>query len=324
MKNKVILLTLVMLLGDLFFVSAIDVSVDNYYPTPVAAGDYFNIWLKVVNKDNSESSDVTVKLKPNYPFSVDPGDEGGVTLSKIPEGGFSLAKLKVRVDSGAMEGDNSLTFQYKDCPSCVWKEKTVSVTVQETQTNFDVVLQELSEDGVYLAIANIGKNAANAVTVRIPEQDDFKTGTISSSIVGNLESGDYTIVSFTITSKSNNMRTGQIPSEKTKQIDETVNTNLTDNSPESSNKETYLTVQIDYTDTSGIRRTDIEKIELDSSVLTTSSLSSSLPSTSGTMANRSNQTNMFKNVWFWGVVVLLGFIIGKEIYQRKKQKNNKK
>lgn len=301
MKNKIIFLTAFILLSSLFLVniaSAIDVDVDNYYPTPVTAGEYFNIWLKVSNNDNTEANGVVVKLKQSYPFLVDPGDEEGTTINNIPQGGFSLVKLKVRVDSGALEGDNDITFQYKDCPNCVWKEKTVSVSVQETKTSFDIVLQELNSDGVYIAIANIGKNSANAVTVRIPEQDDFKTGTISSSIVGNLASGDYTLVSFTITPKS--ATTSSTPQSGQ------VKTNVP-------NEEKDLKVQIDYTDTSGVRRTSFGTVKLNPSSLT------SFSSTTGT-TNKTQSNSAFKDIWFWGVVILLVFIIGKEIYRRKKQK----
>lgn len=314
MKNNFIFLTVFILLGSIFLiseVSAIDIGVDNYYPTPAPAGDYFNVWLKVTNNDNTEADNVVVRLKQTYPFSVDPGDEEGIILSNIPEGGFSLAKLKVRVDSGALEGDNPITFQYKDCPSCVWKEKTVSVTVQETQTSFDTVLQEIGTEGVYIAIANIGKNSANAVTVRIPEQDNFKTGAISSSIVGNLASGDYTIVSFTITSKSD--RSNMPVEGQTKAANQGMPTEV-------SNEEKNLTVQIDYTDTSGVRRTSLETIKIDPSSLSVSSLGTT------DIASRNTTTksnSVFSNIWFWGVMILLIFGIGREIYQRKKQKNKK-
>jgi hypothetical protein len=68
------------------------------------------------------------------------------------------------------------------------------------ETDFDVSYSESSSGQTSLSIANIGNNPAYSVTVRIPEQDGFTVSGSASSIVGNLDKGDYTIVSFQVTS----------------------------------------------------------------------------------------------------------------------------
>ena len=70
--------------------------------------------------------------------------------------------------------------------------------------------------------------------VRIPDQDSYKVTGTNGQMVGNLESGDYTIVGFAVSSIS---RTGG-----------------------------NLIVQIDYTDNIGERRSVLKEISLNSGI----------------------------------------------------------
>jgi hypothetical protein len=106
------------------------------------------------------------------------------------------------------------------------------------ETDFDVTFSESSEGQTSLSISNTGNNPALSVTVRVPEQENFMVSGSTSSIIGNLDSGDYTIVSFQITQagawaggRMNGTTTGQTPS------------------PQGNN----LRVLIEYTDTTGVR-----------------------------------------------------------------------
>lgn len=286
MIKKILLSLFIIFLLNLSFASAVsdtDLVVDNYYPAPVQAGDYFNIWLKLSNRGDILTNGVSIKFIPEYPFSLNPDEETEIVIDELAKGKSVIKNFKVRVDSGAKEGDNNIAFSYKDCAGCVWKEKSFPVTIVEAQTMFDVVLQELNSDGVFIAIANIGKNPANAISVRIPEQEIFETQLVSASIVGNLESGDYTLVGFKIAPKK----------EYTKVTEE---------------KE--LQIQIDYTDPLGIRRTVLEKIMLNPSSLTKLTAQS-------TSTNASTQkSGFFSGFWFWVVVIIAAFYAGKKLYKR--------
>ncbi|AGB48585.1 hypothetical protein Metho_0310 [Methanomethylovorans hollandica DSM 15978] len=65
-------------------------------------------------------------------------------------------------------------------------------------TNFDVAFSDNSDGDISFSIANVGNNEAYSVKVSIPKQDLYSVSGSSSSIVGNLEKGDYTIASFTV------------------------------------------------------------------------------------------------------------------------------
>ena len=67
-------------------------------------------------------------------------------------------------------------------------------------TDFDVSFSESSQGEISLSVANVGNNMAYAVKVSVPEQEGYKVSGSSSTIVGNLEKGDYTIASFNVAS----------------------------------------------------------------------------------------------------------------------------
>ena len=107
------------------------------------------------------------------------------------------------------------------------------------ETDFDVAFSESTQGQTSLSVANTGNNPALSVSVRIPEQSNFRVTGSNSAIIGNLDKGDYTIVSFQMASGSNSTRANpragptQMPNRN-------------------------LKVLVDYTDTTGERHS-IEK-----------------------------------------------------------------
>jgi len=313
MKNRIFLAlsTILIFILGLVSVSAIDISVDNYYPTPVEAGDYVNVWLKVSNRGSNDVEKATIMLEQSYPFSLDPGEPTEIVIEKISAESFTIQKFKIKVDAAAVEGDNTLTFKYSDFAGSPWKSKSIPITVVESQTTFDVVLQEVTEEGIFIAVANIGKNPANAVTVRIPEQEDFKTNMVSASIVGNLESGDYTLVSFDISGKG---------------VQKTLTDETKDNSKSGFDRSQMnfddkkdLSVQIDYTDPLGLRQSVFKAISLSPTALNMASLSSdSLKS--GKMGADGNSSSFFSGTWFWISIVLTVLLVWKFWKGRRKKR----
>ncbi len=101
-------------------------------------------------------------------------------------------------------------------------------------TDFEISYQE-TLGSFSLNVANVGVNPASAVTVSLPRQKNFSSTGSSSSVLGNLDPGDYTSALFQIT---------KIPG--------TANN---------------LNIEIQYTDTSGTRQTITKNlmVELSSS-----------------------------------------------------------
>ena len=94
-------------------------------------------------------------------------------------------------------------------------------------------------------------------------------------MVGNLNSGDYSIVSFAVTPTSRN------------------------SSP--------LQVQLDYTDNIGVRRSVIKEVQFisDSPVGNFTRTGNFTRSGNFTRASSSSGGNIFTNIWFWIIIIIL-------------------
>jgi hypothetical protein len=128
------------------------------------------------------------------------------------------------------------------------------------ETDFDVSFSESDEGEVSLSVANVGNNIAYSVKVSVPKQENYKVSGSSSTIVGNLEKGDYTIASFDVLStqgaEASQEGGSRIPGTAKAGVEEE---NLTAASVE--NKP--LKVQIEYTDAKGERITVDKEVELE-------------------------------------------------------------
>ncbi len=104
----------------------------------------------------------------------------------------------VNADPGLYTLNVNLTFE--DYQSNTKSIQTTAGLFVGGSTDFDVSYSESSQGQTSLSVANVGNNMAYAVKVSIPEQRGYRVGGSSSTIVGNLQKGDYTIASFNVTS----------------------------------------------------------------------------------------------------------------------------
>ena len=161
----------------------------------------------------------------------------------------------VNANPGLYTLDINLSFE--DYES---KEKGIQTTAGlfvGGETDFDVSFSESSAGVISLSVANVGNNMAYSVKVSIPDQDGYRVSGSSSTIVGNLEKGDYTITSFNVAStRSAGGSAGETPgSTKASSRGENVTSAPMDSNP--------LKVQIEYTDAKGERITVNKEVKLD-------------------------------------------------------------
>ncbi|MFC1730577.1 hypothetical protein ACFL6I_09590 [candidate division KSB1 bacterium] len=200
-----------------------------YEPYPANPGEYITLWIKAQNTGNRDTENAIFELLPKYPFSLDTNEDPIREFGQLNSEPVVL-EYKIRVDKDAVEGTNEIDMKYSyNENEDEWVTKTFEIEIEDVQTDFDLVVQEISNGDVSLAIANTGKNVAYSVIVRIPKQEGYQTTGVSGQMVGNLEDGDYTLVGFGI---ANTARTS---------------------SP--------LKVQIDYTDTIGERRSVVKEVD---------------------------------------------------------------
>lgn len=180
----------------------LNVSLVNQDPYPAIPGEYVEVLFQVSGLSNLNCKGGSLELVPSYPFSLDSNDSIRLLEGSTGAQGYSSiwnVGYKIRVDKDAIDGNNELKVKYGEKYSNVNNIKKFDIVVQDTRTTFDSVIQESSSSDVSIALANTGKYIANSVVVRIPEQDNYKVTGSDGQMVGNLESGDYTIVSFSVT-----------------------------------------------------------------------------------------------------------------------------
>lgn len=167
----------------------------------------------------------------------------------------------VNAESGLYQLD--LVLKYKT-DSGITEEKTTKAGVFiGGETDFDVTFSESSEGQTSLSVSNTGNNPALSVTVRVPEQEGFSVSGSTSSIIGNLDKGDYTIVSFQISQSAGGfpgMAGNASTSRDFSQMTEEERQAMRDQMQTTRDAATgnALKVEIEYTDTTGVRHT-IEK-----------------------------------------------------------------
>src|SRR3989338_4155126 len=169
------------------------------------------------------------------------------------------------------------------------------------ETDFDVAFSQSSQGQTSLSVANTGNNPAQSVSVRIPEQPNFRVAGSNSAIIGNLDKGDYTVVSFQIIQSTGNF-TGASRQRQSSQNSQAPNLqNL------ASARNNNLRVTIDYTDTTGERRSIEKNVEIQFRPDAASQTSANVGANS--------QTSIFSS-WIFYIVLIA--VAGAGWYFRKR------
>jgi len=275
----------------------------NQNPTSAVTGEYVDLLFKIENLGTEDAENVTFELLPQYPFSLDPGVSAKQylgTITGLQRGDNAyLVKYKLKVDKDAVEGDNKIKIKYSYGDGNAYDVQTYNVSVSNSRTDFDVVVQDQST----LAIVNIGANTAQSVIVRIPNQPNYRVNGTSATIIGNLNAGDYTLATF------------QIISTRASNISSNVS-NVPPNIPSSiSSEPSNLTVEISYTDTLGIRRTVDKNVSYGFSVSGFNATGRTFTRTGESLLSVSNGI-LYIIIGVVGIVIIVVFI---KIRSRKKK-----
>ncbi len=188
----------------------LDITMVNQDSYPAIPGEYVDVLFQVSGLENPGCNGAYFELIPSYPFSVDESQElihilkGNTWISNSKS--EWLIPCKLRIDSNAIDGNSTINIKYGELKGNTIQE--FKIKIEDLTTDFDAVIQDSSSSEISIAIANVGKYTANSVVVRIPEQDNFRATSTDGQMVGNLDSGDYTIVNFDIESiQQRNMET---------------------------------------------------------------------------------------------------------------------
>ena len=138
---------------------------------------------------------------------------------------------------------------------------------------------------------------ADAVKVSIPSPNNYRVDGSSSTIVGNLQKGDYTIASFNVTSAPSGTYTNG-------------------NSSGFNSLSNPLKVQIEYTDPQGNRLTVDKDV-----IVPSGGIGSSTPRFRELVATRSGGNS--NSSLEYGIIIVVVAGIGLFLYRRRKQGGKK-
>lgn len=170
-----------------------------------------------------------------------------------------------------------ITISFTDFNGTRTQTSTVGLIIGG-KTDFEVSAEILNSGQLSISIANIGSNNAEAVVIKIPQQQGINISGSTIEILGNLNKGDFTIANFETRSSfdrsvqtdtpTNGQRGGFNPFRRLQS-----NNNTETNDHESGFDQSGFTqrvtageleIEIDYTDTTGERQSVIKNVQLSS------------------------------------------------------------
>ena len=268
----------------------------------------------ITNTGNSPLKNMVVSWKDPKGVILPVYSDNTKYIKYLEPGQSVTVAYSVMADVNAQPGLYTLNvnLSFEDYES---KEKSIQTTAGlfvGGETDFDVSFSESDAGGLSLSVANVGNNMAYSVKVSVPEQVGYKVTGSSSSIVGNLEKGDYTIASFNVANtqgkddSQSGMQGGQADTAKAKAASGD-NSSSGSSIPTGSNP---LKVQIEYTDAKGERLTVDKEVEIQSN--TTAGFNS---------GNRQGTAGSSSGFGSYLLYIILIALVGAGVflYRKKKQ-----
>ncbi|MDA3854750.1 MAG: COG1361 S-layer family protein [Candidatus Woesearchaeota archaeon] len=257
----------------------------------IVPGKKETITFKLTNVGSSNLDDIIFSWENVDEVILPVGSDNSVYIKSIPVGqsvdiAFDvLASSSVTADLYNLD----LKISYQDSISSeVYESITKTGIYVGGDTSFDLVFDEVSGSEYAFTISNIGANNAESVTIKVPSQDGWTINSGSSEIIGNLNKGDYTTVSFAMTK----------------------------------GKAQAIDLIIDYTNTLG-ERVSIEKlVDVASSESTVDGVAVERDGSGGGMRSMtSGVTNIVTYAKYFGyaVLILIVLVIGRKVYKKRRK-----
>lgn len=238
MRKEVILLSLIFMLTIASAACEIEATLLNQDPYPAVPGDYVKLVFQIEGINGADCNDITFNLLEDYPIKFDPGKTGLRTFKEADyiKGYESniLIPYEVRVDGEALDGANPIEAKMQnkgDAPQII----EFNLEIDDVRADFEIYIKDYNyaTNELTLEILNTEESDIEALTVKIPKQENIIVKGASQSIVGDLDSNEYTTADFEA-----------IPSNG------------------------EITVEITYSDAINIRRTITKTVTFDSSYFT--------------------------------------------------------
>ncbi len=286
----------------------LDVSIT---PNVINPGNKTDINFEIRNLSNIPVSNIYVSWSESSGLILPLGTDNQKYISVIAPNSTVNIPMIVASDPNITPGVYSLDLNISYSSSLGTTNQTSKVgLIVGGGTDFELSAEMQASGVLALSIANVGSNKAGAVVVKIPRQPGITVSGTNTAILGNINIGDFTLANFQLkTALDNNSTTGSnfqpnaSTTQKTPRPDMNKDFNIGNG-----NRSNSLVLEIDYTDTTGVRQITQKTIQLNST--TTSN---------GLTKTNASSTSTFPTI----PVVLLVIVIGLgALYNQFKAKNS--
>jgi hypothetical protein len=175
-------------------------------PNPAQIGQYVNVWIKIENIGNTRAEDVSVKLIPSYPFSLDAGDDAVRKIGILSKDRHASLEYHLYVDENARPGTRSIKVLYQDDEGTAWIEEELDIWVGSGSDTFDsrgtIQLEQITTEPEVLMPGDEGtvtftlKNTATQYSITIDGEEydtnaRIRSATLESTDDINVNSDPY-------------------------------------------------------------------------------------------------------------------------------------
>jgi hypothetical protein len=216
-------------------------------PSSLKLGEKANITFKIANKGEFDINNLifTWSLPTNYTNFILPLGVGNrLAISQLQAKSTYEIKIPVYVNPSATVSSLplTLTFQYTDKAGNMQLINLVAGLEITSETDFDISIQEFSQNSLTLVVTNIGSTTAYSTILRaLPSQRFIISPTVA--VLGNLNAGDYTTATFSLQI----LNVTRNDTNKTFERSFNITSDL-------------IRMEVSYTDSSGIRRNVVKEM----------------------------------------------------------------
>lgn len=175
--------------------TSLDISILKYEPFPAEIGQYVDVWVKVENFRSGQSDDVSIKLEPEYPLSLDSPNNALKDIGILSPDSASVQEYRLYVDENTKPGVASFDILYQGSENGPWLQDTFELKVGSTTFDSKGTL-ELTETNANPQVFSPGDtgtisfkltNTAAETTINFDGQDYDTNARIQSAILKGSE-----------------------------------------------------------------------------------------------------------------------------------------
>ncbi|WP_292466326.1 COG1361 S-layer family protein [Methanolobus sp.] len=169
-------------------------SVLKYEPIPAEIGEYVTVWVKIENLGYAKADDLSIKIVPDYPFSIDSSENAIVNIGILSPDNAAVKDFRLYTDSAAKQGTGTFEIWYQEDAGGTWFKKEFEIRVGsdsfDSKGTIQLAGEPVKEPEVFMpgdtgTISFTLQNSATEYSITIDdEQYDTNARIQSASLTG--------------------------------------------------------------------------------------------------------------------------------------------